>query len=104
MTKNTKEFFFELVRAGLWPDVESSDIRNQGFAKSVDWKDVYRFATEQSVLGLVLAGIDWLKVHESKFIVPQTMLIQWIGEVQILEQQNKEMNTAHIDRLSWKYE
>lgn len=92
MTTNTKKLFIELVRTGLWPEAESTDIQNHGFTEPVDWEEVYRLATEQSVLGLVLAGIDWFKVHDSKFIVPQTMLLQWIGEVQILEQQNKEMN------------
>lgn len=50
--------FFALVRAGLWADTESTDIMAQEFTESVDWGEVYRLANEQSVLGLVLAGID----------------------------------------------
>ena len=84
--------FFALVRAGLWADTESTDIMAQEFTESVDWNVVYRLANEQSVLGLVLAGIDWLKVHDTRFTVPQDLLLQWIGEVQMLEQQNKAMN------------
>lgn len=84
--------FFALVRAGLWADTESTDIMAQEFTESVDWGEVYRLANEQSVLGLVLAGIDWLKVHDTRFTVPQDLLLQWIGEVQMLEQQNKAMN------------
>lgn len=93
MNTNTHETairtFLELVRAGLWPDVESTDIRNQGFTKSVNWKEMYRLATEQTVLGLVLAGIDCLPNEQRP---PKVMLLQWIGEIQMLEQQNKEMN------------
>ena len=53
-------------------------------------------AQEQSVQGLVLQGIEtvqgsWLKVHGSP-LVPKVLLLQWIGEVQVIEQQNKEMN------------
>ena len=63
-------------------------------------------AQEQSVQGLVLQGIDtvqgsWLKVHGSP-LVPKGLLLQWIGEVQIIEQRNKEMNAfiaELIDKL-----
>ena len=87
--------FFELVRAGLWTDVDlnlNANV-NPNHNKKVDWGKVYQFAEEQSVVGLVLAGIEWFKVHDSRFTIPQELLLQWIGEVQILEQQNKEMNS-----------
>ena len=48
---------------------------------------MYRLATEQSVLGLVLDGLEHSTVKP-----PQILLLQWIGEVQVIEQQNKEMN------------
>ena len=53
----------------------------------MDWDEVYQLAEEQSVVGIVLAGIETSKVKP-----PQELLLQWIGEVQILEQQNKAMN------------
>jgi len=85
--KNTRAFF-TLLQAGLWADVESKDIQNQGFTEPVDWDKVYQLAEEQSVIGLVLAGIEHFYVKP-----PQEFLLQWIGEVQILEQQNKAMNS-----------
>ena len=81
------EVFFSLLMAGLWTDIESADMRNQGFAESVDWGEVYQLAEEQSVIGIVLAGIEHSNVKP-----PQELLLQWIGEVQMLEQQNKAMN------------
>ena len=30
--------FFALVRAGLWANLESTDIRNQGFTEPADWE------------------------------------------------------------------
>lgn len=75
--------FSALLRAGLW-GVGNPDIWING---STDWKKIYRLATEQSVLGLVLAGLEHSGVKP-----PKDMLLQWIGEVQVIEQRNKAMN------------
>lgn len=83
--------FFEFVRAGLWADVNLNDNLNLG--GKVDWEKVYQLAEEQSVLGVVLAGIEHSNVKP-----PQELLLQWIGEVQLLEQQNKAMN-SFVGRL-----
>ena len=89
---NNQEAFFELVRAGLWSD-GNPDIRIDG---TTDWPEVYRLATEQSVLGLVLAGLE-----HSDIKPPKMLLLQWIGEVQMIEQQNKKLNEAaeHLIRI-----
>ena len=79
--------FLALVRAGLWADIESFALKNYGITKPVDWNNVYQLAEEQSVLGLILAGLEF-----SNLKPPQELLLQWIGEVQMLEQQNKAMN------------
>lgn len=75
--------FLELVRAGLWEQTDA----NLNLDDKVNWEKVYQLAEEQSVVGLVLAGIE-----HSNIKPPQDFLLQWIGEVQILEQQNKAMN------------
>ena len=80
---NSIKTFFALLRAGLWSD-GNPDIRIDG---TPDWQEVYRLATEQSVLGLILAGLEHSDVKP-----PQMLLLQWIGEVQMIEQRNKEMN------------
>lgn len=84
---NNQRVFLELVIAGLGADNESADLRIQRFTDSVDWEKVYQLAEEQSVIGLVLAGIE-----HSNLKPPQELLLQWIGEVQKIEQQNKAMN------------
>ncbi len=85
--QNTKAFL-EVVRAGLW----EIDVRLTPY-QDIKWKEVYRLATEQSVLGLVLAGLEHSDVKP-----PQVLLLQWIGEVQVIEQRNKDMNAfvAHL--------
>lgn len=84
--------FLELIRAGLWADAESTDLRIQGFSEHVDWRKVYQLASEQSVVGLVTAGIERVKEYNSQFTIPQEVLLQMIGEVQMIEQTNKAMN------------
>lgn len=80
---NNTQAFFALLQAGLWGG-GNPDMRIDG---TTDWEEVYRLATEQSVLGLILAGLEHSDVKP-----PQMLLLQWIGEVQIIEQRNKEMN------------
>ena len=96
-----QEVFLNLLRVGLWENrsefqvsqdsqARMSDQRSSasfGFQDSVDWSEVYRLASEQCVVGVVLAGIEHSYVKP-----PQEKLLQWIGEVQILEQQNQAMN------------
>lgn len=80
---NIQTVFLELVKAGLWGN-GNPDIRIDG---TTDCQDIYRLATEQSVLGLVLDGLEHSDVKP-----PQVLLLQWIGEVQMIEQRNKAMN------------
>lgn len=102
---NNRRVFFELLRAGLWGDQELvQGIKSLKVQDSVDWKKVHQLAQEQSVVGLVAAGIDIVQKVQGvqKFKVPQTLLLQWIGEVQVIEQRNKAMNAfvaALIDKL-----
>lgn len=94
--KNNQEAFFALLRAGLWPEAEKQILLDD----PVDWGEIYRLASEQSVLGLVLAGIDYLPIEQRP---PKVELLQWIGEIQMLEQQNKEMN-QFIGEVGWQDE
>ena len=80
-----QQTFFELLKTGLWGN-GNPDIRIDGVT---DWQEVYQLAQEQSVQGLLLQGIE--TVHGSP-LVPKVLLLQWIGEVQVIEQRNKEMN------------
>lgn len=77
--------FLSLVRAGLWE--QTNAFFDHGLNNNIDWDEVYQLTEEQSVIGLVLAGI------EHSYVKPlQELLLQWIGEVQLMEQQNKAMN------------
>ncbi len=83
------EAFFALVKAGLW-EVEArlspSDI--------IDYKKVYQIAEEQSVVGLVAAGLEHLKDVRA----PKEDVLQFVGQALQLEQSNKAMN-EYLARL-----
>lgn len=89
---NNTQAFLALVRAGLW----EKDVRLLPY-QDLKWQQVYQLASEQSVLGLVLAGLEHSDVKP-----PKELLLQWIGEAQQIEQRNKAMNgfiADLIDRL-----
>lgn len=92
MNNQTIDVFFALMRAGLWENSNLNANLNVDF-EGVDWGDVYQLAEEQSVIGLVSAGLDWFKVHDSRFKVPQEWSLQFIGSALQQEQQNKDMNS-----------
>ena len=82
-TDVNQQAFFELVRAGLW----EKEARLSQFG-DIDYEEIMRLAEEQSVVGLVTAGLE----HVSDVKVPQEWLLQFIGETLQIEQQNKELN------------
>lgn len=85
---NNQDAFLALLRAGLW----EKEVRLSSF-EQIDYTEVQRLAEEQSVIGVVLAGIE-----RSNIKPPQELLLQWIGEVQMQEQQNREMD-LFIEKL-----
>ena len=80
------------MRAGLW----EKDVRLSEYG-TVDFGEVYRLASEQSVVGLVAAGIE----HIVDVKVPQEVALMYAGEVLQLEQRNQAMN-AFIAELVGK--
>lgn len=89
---NNQKAFFELLRAGLFPDHGEGVMVHDTLFMDVNWGKVYQIAQEQSVQGVVLQGIEELRAKNIELSVPKVLLLQWIGEVQLIEQRNKEMN------------
>lgn len=81
--------FLALVRAGLW----EKDVRLLSYS-DLCFDDVYRLAEEQSVVGLVAAGLE----HLSDVKAPQDLVLQIVGDTLQFEQQNQEMN-KFIERI-----
>lgn len=107
MDKKTEQIniniFLALLRVGLWANttVHESWLEVYG-SEQVDWNRIYELADEQSVIGLVTAGIDLYRLHNSStskagnpsasFFVPEEVLFGMISDVQMIEQTNKDMN------------
>lgn len=97
--ESTINFFLALVRTGLWEQADSNHNLDDILNDKVDWDEVYKMAVEQSVHGLVLQGIERLRNHNVKLDLNQGLLLQWIGEVQMIEQRNKNMNAFLTDLI-----
>lgn len=81
---NNQQAFLALVRFGLW----ESDAQLSKYGK-IDYMEVYRLAEEQSVVGIVAAGLE----HVTDVKVPQGELLHFVGSTLQLERRNKAMNT-----------
>lgn len=75
--------FFALVKAGLW----EKEVRLSSF-DNIDFREVYRIAEEQSVVGLVAAGLE----HITDVKVPQMIALQFAGVAMQLEHCNNTLN------------
>ena len=73
---NNTQAFLALVRAGLW----EKDVQLSSYG-DIDFKEVYRLAEEQSVVGLVAAGIE----HIVDIKIPKEDALQFVGQSLQLE-------------------
>ena len=83
-----------MVRAGLW----ETEVRLAPFEK-VDFHEVYRLAEEQSVVGLVAAGLE----HVVDVKLPQEVALTFVGSTLQLELRNLAMN-SYINVLNKRLE
>ena len=83
MVSLEQRVFLELVKAGLW----ERDVTLREY-EPVDYSRILQLATEQSVIGLVTVGLDYVKDVKA----PQEWALQFVGQTIQLEQRNKAMN------------
>lgn len=87
---NNQQAFFALVRGGLW----EQEVSLSSFGE-IDYSEVYRLAEEQSLMGLVAAGME----HLTDVKLPKEEALQFAGQTIQLEQQNKAMNLFISDLI-----
>lgn len=80
--------FFELLRAGLWGKKCSPS-----FEEFFDWRYVYRLSKEQSVLGLLVSGIEQYGLKP-----PSPLSLKMVSEIHQIECRNEAMN-AYLAEL-----
>lgn len=83
MREDTEKAFFALLRAGLW----EKEIR-LSFYGEIDFSAVLDLAEEQSVVGLVAAGIE----HVADMKPAKMDVLQFVARTVQIEQQNQMMN------------
>lgn len=106
---NNQQVFLALLRAGLWGDVKVNGFSQNDFDSAelkavpkgqadglkvidlpvtIDYDEVLRLSGEQSVVGLVAAGLETLPTG----ILPLTEKLKLVGMCQLIEQRNVAMN------------
>lgn len=80
---NNTQVFLALVRAGLWVQ----EVQLASF-EQIDFNEVYRLAEEQSVVGLVAAGLEQM----TDMKLPKEDVLQFVGQALQLEKRNAAMN------------
>lgn len=88
---NNQQAFFELLRAGLW----NKEARLSKFG-AINLKEICRIAEEQSVVGLVAAGLE----HVTDVKLPKEEVLLVVGQTLQLEQRNKAMNAFVAELMS----
>lgn len=81
---NTINAFFALVRAGLW----EKEVKLLPYG-SININVLYDLAEQQSVTGLVTAGLE----HVVDVKLPQDVILSFVGQSLQLEQRNNAMNS-----------
>lgn len=83
--------FFALLRAGLWEeDCELCSYND------IDYNILYQLASEQTVLGLITAGIE----HVIDVKVPSEVALNYVGQALLIEQKNESMNSFIVGLIS----
>ena len=83
LTDKTVGAFIALLKAGLW----ETDVQLSPYGE-IDFPAIQKLAEEQSVVGLVAAGME----HVSDTKIPKQALLQFIGTTLQIEDCNKAMN------------
>lgn len=87
---NTINAFFALLQAGIW----EREVHLVQFGE-IDFNAVYQIAEEQSVVGLIAAGLE----HVVDKTVPRDVALTFAGSTLQIEQRNLEMNKFVADLI-----
>ena len=88
------QIFFDFLRfcIGSESEIPSS-------LKEADWKELYRIAQKQCLVGILFDGIQKLPLAEVG--MSKDLLLQWMMQCQMLEKANIRLNDAAIEISEW---
>ena len=67
--------------------------------KEADWKELYRIAQKQCLVGILFDGIQ--KLPPAEVGMSKDLLLQWMMQCQMLEKANVSLNDAAIQVSEW---
>lgn len=84
-----RTLFFELIQVAIGEkDSLSKTPTNE------EWQCLYDEAIRQSLVGLLLSGVERLYEQDASVKPPLKLFYEWVGSVAQMEQKNKKLNTA----------
>ena len=89
-----QKIFFDFLRfcIGSESEIPSS-------LKEADWKELYRIAQKQCLVGILFDGIQ--KLPPAEVGMSKDLLLQWMMQCQMLEKANVRLNDAAIQVSEW---
>ena len=88
------QIFFDFLRFCIGSDSEITSS-----LKEADWKELYRIAQKQCLVGILFDGIK--KLPAEHVGMKKELLLQWMAESQMLEKANVRLNDAAILVSEW---
>ena len=89
-----QKIFFDFLRFCIGSAKEIPDS-----LKEADWKELYRIAQKQCLMGVLFDGIK--KLPAEHVGMKKELLLQWMAESQMLEKANVRLNDAAIQVSEW---
>ena len=89
-----QKIFFDFLRFCIGSAKEIPDS-----LKEADWKELYRIAQKQCLVGVLFDGIK--KLPTEHIGMKKELLLQWMAESQMLEKANVRLNDAAIQVSEW---
>ena len=92
--KKQHEILFDFLRFSI-----GSDSEIPSSLKEADWKELYRIAQKQCLVGILFDGIQ--KLPPAEVGMSKDLLLQWMMQCQMLERANVRLNDAAIQVSEW---
>ena len=89
-----QKIFFDFLRFCI-----GSDSEIPSSLKEADWKELYRIAQKQCLVGILFDGIQ--KLPPAEVGMSKDLLLQWMMQCQMLEKANVRLNDAAIQVSEW---
>ena len=92
--KKQHQIFFDFLRFSI-----GSESEIPSSLKEADWKEIYRIAQKQCLVGILFDGIQ--KLPPAEVEMSKDLLLQWMMQCQMLEKANVRLNDAAIQVSEW---